>query len=323
MKKKAVILVSGGLDSQLAVAIMQREGMDVIPLSCYSVFSSGIKGETTWKWVGILEGNFGVKVVKRSFEEELLKVVKSPKFGYGAGINPCIDCKIAMFIAAKSLMEETGASFVVTGEVVGQRPMSQMRQAIEIIERESGLERLILRPLSAKLFPLTIPEEAGIVNRENMYAIRGRGRKKQIELAKEFGISDYPQPAGGCILTERDFGKKMRKLLRCGNISYSEYLLIQSGRFFISSDLSARFYVARDKHECELLEKFAGDDDMIFKLADNFPGPVAVLSGDKSDGNLKVCAGYVKYYSKKRKEEFADIEYFVKREGKILKLRVG
>src|SRR3989338_10559001 len=202
LNKKAVALLSGGLDSTLAIKLMLEQGVEVHALNFLTVFctctSKGCRHQATK-----VAEEFKVPIKVMNITEEYMEVVKNPKYPRGRNMNPCIDCRIFTFKKAKGFMDEIGASFVITGEVTGQRPMSQRKQAIMAIEKESGLKGLIVRPLSAKFFEPTVPEKEGIINRNRLLDIQGRRRSRQIDLAKAIGINDYPCPAGGCLLTDK------------------------------------------------------------------------------------------------------------------------
>ena len=202
MNKKAVALFSGGLDSILAIRLILEQGIEVHALNFLTLFctctSKGCMHQAT---KAARQLDVPLKVM--NITEEYMEVVKNPKYGRGRNMNPCLDCRIFTFRKAKDFMEEIGASFVVTGEVLGERPMSQRRNAMEVIEKESGLSGYIVRPLCAKLFEPTVPEREGIVDRNRLLDIQGRRRDRQISIAKDLGISDYPCPAGGCLLTSK------------------------------------------------------------------------------------------------------------------------
>ena len=194
-ERKAIALLSGGLDSTLAVKLVLDQGIQVEALNYVTPFCQcNRKGRCEAARVA---DEFGIPCKTIAVTDEFFELIRHPKHGYGSGMNPCLDCRILMFSRARQRMEETGADFVFTGEVLGERPMSQRRDAMRIIERESGLEGRLLRPLSAKLLPPTHPEQEGLVDREKLLSISGRSRKPQMALAKELGIYDYPCPAGG------------------------------------------------------------------------------------------------------------------------------
>ena len=247
---KAVALFSGGLDSILAVKLVESQGVEVIPLHFYTWFT----GNNSRRFVEECQKNYGISPKIIDLQEEFLDILFSPKYGYGQGMNPCIDCKIFFFRKAKELMETLGASFVVSGEVIGQRPMSQKKDALKIIEKESGLEGLILRPLCAKLLPETIPEKKGWVDRERLEAIQGRGRKRQLELAREFGLKHIPSPAGGCILTDPTFSTRLKALMEISpKPDLDQIKLLRLGRLFRVGDCLV--VVSRTPKEAEKLSQ--------------------------------------------------------------------
>ena len=230
-----------------------------------------------------------------------MKVVKAPRYGRGRGMNPCIDCRVFTFSKAKDFMKEIGASFVITGEVLGERPMSQRRNAIEIIERESGLKDLILRPLSAKLFNPTMPEKKGIVNRDRLLDFQGRQRTRQISLAKDLGINDYPCPAGGCLLTDKGFSNRLKDLFKyTPDYDISDLHILKTARQLRISD-NAKLFVGRNEKENETLLSFAKPGDHVFDVI-NIPSPIALVRGDLRDGELSLAASILARYSDDKSE---------------------
>lgn len=234
MKRKALALLSGGLDSTLAVKVMLEQGIEVEALNFTSPFctctgkNAGCKSEA----VRVAE-EFGIPIKVMNKGVEYLEVVRNPRHGYGKAINPCVDCRIFLLKKAGEYMTESGADFVITGEVLGQRPMSQRRDTLRVIERESGLEGLLLRPLSAKHFAPTLPEVEGWVDREKLLAIQGRSRKVQMELAEELEVKNYPCPAGGCMLTEVSFAPKVRDVFdHSDELNMRDFRLLKLGRHF-------------------------------------------------------------------------------------------
>src|SRR4030065_764901 len=227
---KALALLSGGLDSILATELILKQGIDVTAFNVTSPFCLCRRGGC-----GAVEAakKFIVPLKVGSEEQEYLKIVRKPKHGYGRNMNPCIDCRIFLVRKAKKYAKEIGASFIFTGEVLDERPMSQHYRAMKIIEEEAGLKGKILRPLSARLLPQTVAEKKGLVNRARLLQIRGRSRKPQIKLAEEFNIKDYPCPAGGCLLTYKEYANKLRDLFkhkkRC---SMADVHLLKVGRHF-------------------------------------------------------------------------------------------
>src|SRR4030042_6592909 len=208
-KRGALGLLSGGLDSSLAVKLILDQGLDVEALNFVSPFCLCGKGGCGAAQVA---KNLHVPLKTISVGEEYLKIVRKPRFGYGKNINPCIDCRIFMLKKAKKYAKETGASFIFTGEVLGQRPMSQQLHTLGIIEEKARLKGKIVRPLSAKLLPPTEAEKKGLIRRDKFLEIEGRARKTQLRLARELSVTDYSCPSGGCLLTYREFASKLKDL---------------------------------------------------------------------------------------------------------------
>ncbi len=242
-----------------------------------------------------------IKLIIKSLGDEYLSMVRNPKYGYGKNLNPCIDCRILMLKKSKEIMEELGASFVITGEVLGQRPKSQHRKALKTIEMESDLEGLILRPLSAKLLEPTIPEEKGWVDREKLLDFCGRTRKPQIKLAAIFGIKDYPCPAGGCLLTDPKFAKRMRDLVEhTPEFTINDVELLKIGKHFRFSK-DTQIVVGRDKEENEKLFKLGKNGDFFLEIRD-YPSPITLLRG-KNEKALEIAARITARYSDAREEK--------------------
>ena len=214
-KYKAIALFSGGLDSTLAILTILRQGIDVTAITFLTHFGCDISDKSSCsKDPFSAAEKFGFQVKLCHLADKFIEIVKNPKHGHGRNMNPCIDCRILMLKEAKELMGITGADFIITGEVVSQRPMSQMRNTIYMIDKEAGVSGIVLRPLSAKLLEQTLPETKGIVDRERLYGFHGRSRKPQMALAKELGLTEYPMPASGCLLTEPNYSYRLRELLR-------------------------------------------------------------------------------------------------------------
>jgi tRNA U34 2-thiouridine synthase MnmA/TrmU len=232
-------------------------------------------------------------------------MLKDPKYGRGSAINPCIDCHLLMLKTAGKIMKKEGYDFVATGEVLGQRPMSQNAQSLSLIERKSGLSGLIVRPLSAKVLPETIPEKKGIIERENLYGVSGRGRHEQIALAKKFGIKEYPSPAGGCILTDKNYSSNLIKLFKLKpKADGNDCVILRMGRVFFVKDLIV--VVARDEKECSSLVKLQKRGDVVLE-PHNFSGPtVLVRKYKKSPRSEMIDCGieYVSQYSKAIPDDF-------------------
>ena len=306
-KIKAVALFSGGLDSILAVKLIQEQGIEAKGVNFKTPFFGLDEAFMIAKDLDI-----DLKII--DITGELLEVLKNPKHGFGKNMNPCIDCHTLMFKQAGEYMTKIGASFVFSGEVLGERPMSQNRNSLSIIERESGLEGRILRPLSALLLPETIPEKEGLVDRNKLWDISGRSRKRQMELAAKMNLKDYPSPAGGCKLTEPGFSKRLRDLFTQKKISLEEIELLKLGRHFrLSRDI--KLVVGRNKEENEQLKDFFQDGDFLFK-AKNLKGPISLLKkGNKIDDEIieKSCQITARYCDRNDEEdEGVYINYFGK-----------
>jgi len=307
MNKKAVMLLSGGLDSTLAAKMMLEQGIELDAINFLTTFCTCTKKGCRHQATKVAD-ELGIKITVKNITQEYLEVVKNPRFGYGSGTNPCIDCRIFTFRKAKEFMKETGASFIITGEVLGERPMSQRRDAMMIIERESGLKRLILRPLSARLFDPTIPEEEGVVNREALLAISGRSRKPQIELARELGINEYPCPAGGCLLTDPQFSQRAKDLLEHDSFTLDNIMLLKVGRHFRLSK-SCKLIVGRDEKENESILGLSKDKDLIM-AAKYAPGPIGLLRGEAGPEDLNLALSITARYVDKKDEEKIAMEYW-------------
>ena len=291
---KAIALLSGGLDSTLAVKLVLEQGIEVEALNFVTPFCQcNRQGRCEALHVA---NRFGFPCQTITVTDEFFELIRHPKYGYGSGMNPCLDCRILMFSKARQRMAETGADFVFTGEVVGERPMSQRRDAMRIIERESGLDRRLLRPLCAKLLPPTIPEGEGLVDREKLLAISGRSRKPQMALAKEHGIDDYPCPAGGCLLTDPGFARRMRDLVQHSpSFDLHDVNLLKVGRHFRLSP-TVKAVVGRNQDENQRIVVLARFDDLLFEVQ-NWGSPVTLLRGELSDEEISLAAAITVRYS--------------------------
>ncbi len=299
MPRSCLVLFSGGLDSILACKVLQKQGIMVRGLKFISPFFSydlsDEQKQSSYKEKIFQKHGIPVEVV--DITQDYLKMVVAPKHGYGRYANPCVDCKILMVRKAINLLNEFGASFIATGEVLGQRPMSQRRDTLRIIERDSGADGILLRPLSAKLLAETKPENAGIVDRSMLLAITGRSRKEQIRLARHFGITDYPAPAGGCVLADPILSKRFKKIFSMWpEFDASDCILAQTGRHFLMPG-GAWLVVGRNKAENETMETLVKDGDILLK-AKTCPGPLCILRRNKEGSDLvfaaRICARYAK-----------------------------
>ncbi len=290
---KALALLSGGLDSILATKLILDQGIEVVALNFILPFA--VEKED---YAGDAADRFGIPLVRVEAGEEYLEIIKNPEHGYGSGMNPCIDCRIYMLREAKRIAKEVGADFIVTGDVLGERPMSQHRKALELEEKEAGVEKMVLRPLSAKLLAETIPEREGWVDRSKLLEIKGKSRKPQIALAKKFGLQDnYPSPSGGCLLTYREFASKLRDLFEHKykeKVTMRDVKLLKIGRHFRFD--ASKIIVGRNEEENKLLLDLKSPADYVFEV----PGcgsPITILEGSKSKEAIEVAAKLTARYS--------------------------
>ena len=275
---KAVALLSGGLDSNLSIRMMQEQGVQVEAIAVKTPFCDFDCGKGCGHRVQEVALELGIKLKTVYFGEDYLKMLKNPKYGYGSGMNPCIDCRSMMYSAAKEHMEKIGADFIITGEVLGQRPMSQNGNALKIIENETETNGKIVRPLSLRHLPITEAENKGLIKREKLGDIKGRSRRSQLQLAKKFDISDPPNAAGGCLLTDPAFSIRIRDLYghtKEGIPDLNDIELLKIGRHFRLSD-NTKLIVGRNKMENEILESLTLDDDIIIEVS-NYVGPTCLL----------------------------------------------
>jgi len=287
---KALALLSGGLDSTLAVKLILEQGIDVVGINFTSPFHISRKNEAKK-----VAKKFKIPLKTINLGKDYLRVIRNPKHGYGKHMNPCIDCRIFMLKKAKKYAKEIDASFIFTGEVLGERPMTQTRKSLDFIEKEIGLRRKLLRPLSAKLLPKTEAEKKGWVNREKLLDIRGRSRKKQIALAKKFKIIDYPAPAGGCLLTYKEFADKVRDLFKHKKkVSTKSINLLKIGRHFRFR--KNKIIIGRNEKENKQLLKMKEKNDYYFEVPD-YGSPITILKGPKTKEGIKKAAKLTSRYS--------------------------
>lgn len=297
---KALALLSGGLDSTLAIKVILEQGIEVVALNFKSPFCRCDTSNGCDSLVKRIADDLGADFKVIYLGNEYLEMIKAPKYGYGKHLNPCIDCRILKFKKSKEVMKNIGASFIITGEVLGQRPMSQYRQALNIIDKESGLKDLILRPLSAKLFSPMLAEREGWVDREKLFDISGRSRRSQLELANDLGIHEYSCPAGGCLLTDPNFSKKIKDMLDYNNLTIENIEILKSGRYFRFNP----YYwmvVARDEKEGSRLLSLANKEDFIFEPLE-VPGPTALGKGKLSEESKIMCCKIIGWYTSREKE---------------------
>ncbi len=291
---KAVGLLSGGLDSTLAAKLVLEQGIDVYAINFTSPFCTCTPKKAGCAAVvtAVMELG-GIALKQLALRDEYLEMVRNPKHGYGSGMNPCLDCRIMKIKKAGEYMRRIGASFLFTGEVLGQRPMSQHGRAMDIIDRESCFQGHILRPLSAANLEPTIPEKEGWIDRSKMLGISGRSRKTQISLASQKGIQDYPCPAGGCLLTDKNFADKIRDYFNyTEHPSLRDIPLLKMGRHF-RLDNGDKVIVARNEHESKSLKDLCRPSDHLLAPL-SFSGPSVVLQGTSLPAAVEKMARYTK-----------------------------
>jgi tRNA-specific 2-thiouridylase len=295
MSAKAISLLSGGLDSALATKLVLDQGVEVVGLHFTSLLCNSAAADKG----GLAERaarDLGIRLIVQDKGPEFLEVVRKPAHGYGKNMNPCIDCKVFMLRAASQIMRAEGASFVVTGEVLGQRPMSQMRRTIAVIEKESGLAGCILRPLSARLFPASKPEQEGVVKRAELLAISGRSRKEQYRLAETYDIRAFGTPAGGCLLTDPLYSQKLRELMaRNEPFSMKDVALLRIGRHFRISD--KKLVRGSNRAENDWLTSFwTPPYTLIYPVS--FKGPTGIWRGPLDATTIRTVIAILASYSK-------------------------
>ncbi len=298
---KAIALLSGGLDSTLAARVMIEQGIELEALNFLTIFCTCTnRGETCLASQKAVEA-LGIPLKIFNVSEEYLDVVRHPKHGYGSNMNPCIDCRILMMKKAKELMQKIGANFLVTGEVLNERPFSQRKDSMLHIEKEAGLEGRILRPLSAKILPETEPEKKKWVDREKLFAIKGRRRLPQIELARKLDVKDYPCPSGGCLLTDPRFAERLKEhLAHEKKLTLKDTVLLRIGRHFRLGE--AKIIVGRNEEENKKLLAIAKNQEISWLECLDYEGPVTLLVGEEKPELLEKAATITARYSDGPKE---------------------
>ncbi len=306
-KAHAVALFSGGLDSALAILLLLKQDIKVTAITFMTHFGCDLGDRSSCgsnPYPAAEKFGFDVKLMHLS--DKFIEIVKNPKHGRGKNMNPCTDCRILMLREAKDLMEMIDADFIVTGEVVGQRPMSQLREKIRLVEKESDLVGKLLRPLCAKLLPQTEPELNGMVDREQLEGISGRSRKRQIELAAELGLEDYPNPASGCLLTDDSYSNRLRDLLsHTEHITFNDLNLLRLGRHF-RLDNETKIIVGKDEKDNNSLENYMQEHHFHLE-AIGIGSPVTLLIGNASEENLTKAAMITARYSAGKKSDKIDV----------------
>lgn len=288
----------------LAVRILQRQGFEIEALNICTLF------ECCQGRASLAAAELGVRLTVLSVADDYLDVIRHPVYGYGKGVNPCVDCRIYMCKMAKQLMHRVDACLVVTGEVLGQRPMSQRRWQVEVIERKSGLEGRLLRPLSAKLLPPTIPEQQGLADREAFYELNGRGRKELIRLAERLGIHKIPQPSTGCALTQVTFAPRVRDLITAHpDATRWDFELLNVGRH-LRIDRHTKAVVGRNQAENAALGDFfrrADACETALVHPESFLGPDVLLVGQVTDEAVQFAGALILRYTRRFDPEDAQV----------------
>jgi tRNA-specific 2-thiouridylase len=300
---KAISLFSGGLDSQVAACLIKQQGIEVIGLTFNTPFFGSDER------IPKAARKLGIEFMLVKLGQEYKDVLQNPVYGYGKNLNPCIDCHAFMLKKAGQLMEDIGASFLVTGEVVGQRPMSQNKSSLNAVDKLSGYKGLIVRPLSARLLPATIPEQEKWIDREQLLDISGRSRSRQMELAKRFGIEDYPTPAGGCLLTEQNFANRLKLYLqRNPDVDLEGLRILKFGRHFYLNPTTLLIVGRNNADNMKLLE-LAAEKDYILKVSTH-PGPVGIIKATSPIDSdiLNRCGAIVARYSDAHNDATATIK---------------
>jgi tRNA U34 2-thiouridine synthase MnmA/TrmU len=304
---RALGLCSGGLDSMLAGLVLRDQGIDVEWITFETPFFNAAKARKASKMTGI-------PLTAESIYPAYIKMLKDPPAGYGKFMNPCMDCHALMFKLAGKKMMEKGFNFLFSGEVLGQRPMSQNKTSLRYVEKHSGFQGYILRPLSAKKLPETIPEKQGLVNRDLLLDIKGRGRKTQIELAEKFGVTDYPAPAGGCLLTDKGYTNRLRDLFAHQHkFTEAELHLLKFGRHYRLNPQTKLIVGRTQKDNENILKHFDPKKDVIIDVRD-YPSPIALVPHDADKQSIllaaSICAGH------SRAPKLTPVDVLIKASGK-------
>ena len=278
---KAIALFSGGLDSILAIKLIQEQNIEVEAVYIDLGFDSNSEKK---KYLEKKANELGIKLhILDKKEEYIKKILFKPVYGYGKHMNPCIDCHAFMIRSAKELMEKVGAKFIISGEVVGQRPMSQRLPALNCVNKLSQANDIVLRPLSAKLLPPTLPEKEGWIDRNKLLDISGRDRKRQLELAKKFGLEHYESPAGGCLLTDGNFAKRLKDFVKTLILTTKDIEILKVGRHINYEGY--KIIISRNEKENPILKNYQGSQ-FLKMFPDNFPGPIGLIQNN-APGNIK------------------------------------
>jgi len=304
---RAISLFSGGLDSALAIKIIQEQGIEVIGVYIDNGFDSNEEKKEKLK---DLAKELDIElIIVDAVDEYIKKILFNPVYGYGKNFNPCIDCHAFMIKKAKELLDKLDAKFIISGEVVNQRPMSQRIPALNAVNKLADAKDIVLRPLSAKLLPPTLPEIKGWVDREKLYAINGRDRKTQLQLAKKYNLTNFSSPAGGCLLTDINFSKRLRDYSKFLSLSSKEIPILKVGRHFNIEGI--KIIISRNKNENQILKNYNGDK--FYKVYPTKPAPIALI---QKPFKKQIVADLIATYSK-----FDEVEVIIENEKIIGKKR--
>lgn len=309
-KGHGIALFSSGLDSTLAILLILRQEIEVTALTFMTHFgcnlydsSSCVQDPTS------LANRFGFAVKMMHLGHEFIEIVRNPKHGHGKNMNPCIDCRILMLKEAKKYMEMVQADFVFTGEVVGQRPMSQHKPQLNLIAKEADLAGRLVRPLSARILPETEPEKSGLLDRMKLENISGRSRKRQLEMAERFNLEDYPTPAAGCLLTDRGYSKRLRDLFaHQENVDFDDLNLLRVGRHFRIGD-KTKLIVGRNEEENEKILKYRKSGDYILEARDT-GSPLTLIKGTTNEMTIKMAAAITARYCDLKRADTVEVSCF-------------
>lgn len=304
-----IALFSGGLDSSLAILLVMKQNVRVTALSLVTHFGCDFSDRSSCSRDPYpVARQFGFEVKLVHLAEQFVEIVRNPTYGHGKNMNPCIDCRILMLREAKKFMELVGADFVFTGEVLGQRPMSQYKPQLHVVERDAGLKGKLVRPLSARLLPPTEPELSGLLDRNQLENISGRSRRRQMELAAQFGLTDYPNPAGGCLLTDVGYSRRLKDLLHhCPEVDFRDLNLLRVGRHFRLDD-RCKVIVGRNEAENIEIEKLRRPEDMMFEARET-GSPLVLLVGTPDEAAIRLAAAIAARYCDLKRAAAVNITY--------------
>ncbi len=297
---RALGLTSGGLDSMLAALVLRDQNIKVKWICFETPFFSADNAKKAAR-------DIGISITVKNITPQYLKMLRDPPCGYGQNMNPCMDCHALMVNLAGQMMRQENFDFIFSGEVMGQRPMSQVQHALRYVEKRSGVDGYLLRPLSARALPETVPEKEGLVDRSRLYDITGRSRKRQLELAAHYGISDYPTPAGGCLLTDSGFSKRLKDLFaHQDECSEADLNALKFGRHFRLTPES-KLIVGRNKEDNKNLAETNASGTMTVLKTETLPGPTCLLAGTSDESALMLAAGICAGYSKAPEDETVQV----------------